>query len=144
MIIIRLMQEKDIEAVSEIETYTFSMPWSPKSFLEAIRREGNIYLVAEYRGNIVGYCGLWKIEEEADITNVAVDSEWRGLRIGKTMLLQLIIEGKKAGIESFTLEVRESNTVARNLYESLDFESVGMRKNFYVKPTENAIIMRKR
>lgn len=130
--------------MSKIEAETFSIPWSQQSFLETIERSDTIYLVAEQNGEILGYCGLWQSFEEGEIPNVAVSAKARNQGIGRKLLEELFRYGKESGIEAFTLEVRESNRPALHLYESLGFESVGVRKDFYDKPKENAVIMWKR
>lgn len=144
MIKIRPMEVKDLEQVKAIENKTFSLPWSKQSFCEMIAKKDTIYLVAAEGEKIVGYCGLWNILGQAEITNVAVLKEYRNKKIGQNMLNELLLKGIKQGIEAFTLEVRESNLNAIHLYESLGFEGVGIRKDFYQKPTENAVIMWKR
>ena len=60
------------------------------------------------------------------------------------MLLKLMEEGYRMGVEAFTLEVRKSNEAAIHLYEKLGFVTEGIRKNFYEEPTEDALIMWKR
>ena len=141
MITIRPMREVDLEQVKMIENETFSLPWSKQSFYEGMLKENTIYLVAVKEKKIVGYCGLWNILGDAEITNVAVGKEYRNHKIGRTMLGELLLKGKEQGVKAFTLEVRESNLSAIHLYESLGFQSVGIRKDFYEKPRENAIIM---
>lgn len=139
--IIRRMQEADISFVSALENEIFPDPWSEDSFLTEIKRENNIYLVAEDNGEIYGYCGLWGIVGEGQITNVAVHKDKRNQGIAKSMLQQLLLLGRKQELTSFTLEVRESNFPAIHLYQELGFHSVGIRKDFYTHPRENAIIM---
>ena len=87
---------------------------------------------------------MCQVLEEADITNVAVDVPFRGRGIGFLMLQELMRIGRERGVEAFTLEVRQSNQAAISLYERLGFENCGIRKNFYEKPTEHAVIMWKR
>ena len=82
--------------------------------------------------------------DEGDITNVVVAKESRGKGIGTAMLLFMMEEGKKRGINAYTLEVRVSNAEAIHVYEKLGFVSEGIRKNFYDKPKEDANIMWKR
>lgn len=139
--IVRRMEEKDIPQVVAIEESTFHDPWSAQSFLCESKRESNIYIVVEDRGSVVGYCGLWGVVGEGQITNVAIREDCRNQGIGKRMLTELIRLGRELELESFTLEVRESNERAIHLYESLGFRSVGTRKDFYTHPNENAIIM---
>lgn len=144
MITFRKMEEKDIEEVSRIEEEAFSMPWSPKSFLEMIQRENVSYVVAQEDEKILGFCGMLQVLDEGDITNVAVAEESRGKGIGSRMLSYMMEEGKKHGITAYTLEVRVSNAAAIHVYEKLGFVSAGIRKNFYDKPKEDANIMWKR
>lgn len=143
MVNIRLMDYSDVKQVSEIEKQTFTSPWSETSFKETIVRDDTIYLTAYENEEIAGYCGLWQSLDEADITNVAVKEEYRGRHIAKAMLTKLIELGVSKGIETFMLEVRESNKNAIGLYLGLGFEVVGIRKSYYQRPVENAVIMRK-
>lgn len=139
--IIRRMTEADIDEVFTIETEIFSQPWSREDFDNALRDQNNLYIVAEVEGNIAGYCGYWGVVGEGYITNVAVKQDYRRQQIGKYMLSHMLIEGKARGITSYTLEVRQSNEAAIRLYEQLGFTHEGIRKDFYTKPDEDAIIM---
>lgn len=138
---IRSMKQEDIDNVCDIEKSIFSMPWKKKDFLDSIQKETNLYLVAEVKGNIVGYCGLWGIVGEGQINNVAIRKEYRGHGIAYEMLKQLLEKAREMGLEEFTLEVRESNQSAICLYQKLGFQKEGIRENFYQNPIENAIIM---
>lgn len=144
MVKIRRMTREDLEQVAKLEKEIFSMPWSYQSFQNALDREDTIYLVAEEDGRVAGYCGLMQILEEGDITNVAVDSSYRRCHVAQSMLSQLFCLARERGVEQITLEVRESNKAARGLYQKLGFLEEGIRKNFYEKPTEHAVIMWKR
>jgi ribosomal-protein-alanine N-acetyltransferase len=138
---IRRMTETDLPEVCEIENETFSDPWSKEDFRNSMLDHRNDYLVVVIDGRIAGYCGFWGVAGEGDIFNVAVKKEYRRHRIGVTMLRALIDSGVARGITSFTLEVRSSNEPAILLYESLGFERAGIRKDFYSKPKEDAVIM---
>ena len=137
---IRRMLESDLDQVTALEEKIFSIPWTKDGFLESLRSSYTLYLVAETE-QIVGYCGYMRSFEEADVCNVAVAPDMRGLGIGEAMLRVLMEEGRKDGIERYTLEVRVSNASALRLYQKLGFETVGIRKNFYALPTEDAYIM---
>lgn len=139
--IIREMTEEDLVQVVEIEKETFSQPWSKEGFLGSLKEKSTLYLCTEIDGKIAGYCGLLQVLDEADITNVAVASEFRRQGIARQMLQELLRRGLGRGIKNFTLEVRESNLSAQKLYEQLGFENCGIRKNFYDFPKENAVIM---
>ena len=138
---IRKMQQQDLPEVARIEKEIFSKPWSQQGFADSMEQEGTCYLVACVKGKVAGYCGFLQVLDEADITNVAVDAAYRRCKAGETMLLELMEHGRKRGVRAFTLEVRESNRAAQALYRKLGFESVGIRKNFYDAPKENAVIM---
>ncbi len=138
---IRKMTEADLPEVCAIENETFSDPWSDEDFRNSLLDEKNDYLVAVIDGIVVGYCGFWGVAGEGDIFNVAVRKEYRRQKVGETMLKALIEKGIARGITSFTLEVRYSNEAAIRLYEALGFERAGIRKEFYTKPKEDAVIM---
>lgn len=139
--IIRRMRPEDAKEVAVIEKEVFSLPWSEKSFGDALLKETNIYVVAEEDGIIVGYAGAWGVFGEADITNVCVKPDCRRRGIAEKLLSFLMEEGKKMEINIYFLEVRESNTAAIALYKKLGFRNIGVRKNFYEKPVENGIVM---
>ncbi|MCM1467807.1 MAG: ribosomal protein S18-alanine N-acetyltransferase [Alistipes sp.] len=139
--IIRRMKPEDAPMAAVIEADNFSVPWSEKSFREAAVREGNIYVVAEEDGEILGYAGAWCVFGEADITNVCVRADSRKKGIATKMLRFLIEEGGHKEVTAFFLEVRESNLAAQALYEKFGFQKIGIRKNFYEKPVENGIVM---
>ena len=89
----------------------------------------------------VGYCGIYLSLDEGEITNVAVRPECRKQGIADAILDTAFMEAQKRGAEKIYLEVRQSNIPAQQLYEKHGFESCGLRKNFYRKPTEHAIVM---
>lgn len=144
MITYRRMTPEDVPFISRLEEETFSMPWSPESFLQMITKEDTRYYVAEEGGHLLGGCGLWMIAGEGNITNVAVAKEARRRGVGTGLLTYLMQEGNREGVSAYTLEVRVSNQAAIHMYEKLGFVSEGIRPNFYEKPTEDAMIMWKR
>jgi [ribosomal protein S18]-alanine N-acetyltransferase len=139
--VIRNMTEADLPEVCAIENDTFSEPWSKEDFLSSMKEKNNGYLVAEIDGKVVGYCGYWGIAGEGYIYNVAVKNEFRNQKIGYIMLNTLLKDSKNRGISSFTLEVRITNQAAIRLYKALGFERAGIRRDFYSKPKEDAVIM---
>ena len=145
MISIRELRYEDVDAVCRLEEEAFSMPWHKQSFIEMIENKDALYLVAIEDSQVVGCCGLRSIVGEGDISNIVVKKEFQGRGIAQLMLKELMETGtKRFQIESFTLEVRLSNQNAIHIYEKLGFNSEGIRKNFYEKPTEDAMIMWKR
>lgn len=140
---IRKMCEQDIDEVEQIEKEIFSVPWSAKSFLDACKNENNIYLTCIIDGEVAGYCGLWTVLGEGNITNMAVSHKHRRKGIGMALMQEMEKRGHEKEVSVFFLEVRESNAAARALYEELGYEQIGVRKRFYEKPVENAVIMSK-
>ena len=141
--IIRPMEIKDIVQVAAIEKEIFSVPWSANSFIEASQNENNIYLVCAQNDEVTGYCGLWTVLGEGDVTNVAVSKNHRGKGYGRALLKELENRGLVKDVRKYFLEVRQSNIIAFNLYLSLGYKKIGIRKNFYERPSEDAVIMSK-
>lgn len=144
MITIRRMMQADVDRAAEIEKDNFSMPWTKKDFQETLQLSYAFYYIAEEEGKIIGICGLRNIAGEGEVTNVAVDRSFRRRGVAKLLLAEVLREGKKQGIEAFTLEVRAGNEAAIRLYETFGFQKDGFRKTFYENPTEDALIMWKR
>ena len=143
-LVIKPLTEEYVDAVCVLEEEAFSMPWHKESFLEMIMNKDACYLVGILEDRVVASCGLRNIVGDGEITNVVTSADMRGKGIGRKMLMKLMEEGFKMGVEAFTLEVRKSNGGAIHLYESLGFVTEGVRKNFYEEPVEDALIMWKR
>lgn len=141
--VIRNMTEDDLIEVEAIENATFSIPWSYNSLRGAMMMGNNIYLVCVEDGEIAGYCGMWAVLGEGNITSVAVAERFRNRGIGRALMEAMLEKGIKKNVDVFFLEVRQSNEAAKHLYESLGFKTIGVRKNFYEKPLENADVMSK-
>lgn len=142
LITIRHMQEEDTSGVTEIEKKNFSQPWSQAAFSQAVCDNNYIYLVALDGDRIVGYAGCLISCDEGDITNIAVVDEYRRMGIAGELLKQIFKLTSEKGISSIFLEVRQSNAAAQCLYKSAGFEPVGIRKQFYQKPSEDAVVMK--
>lgn len=140
---VRRMTMDDCEQVAAIEAVSFSVPWSRQAFTETLQKENFRYFVAEENGEILGYCGFFFVLDEAEIPNVCVKESARRQGVGRQMMEVLITEASRLGMYRLLLEVRESNVAARTLYESLGFSADGLRKSFYEKPTEDAVLMSK-
>ncbi|MER2262057.1 MAG: ribosomal protein S18-alanine N-acetyltransferase [Psychrobacillus sp.] len=139
----RKMTLEDIDQVLLIEEEAFAHPWNREAFEhEMTTNLYSYYLVAETEDkNIVGYCGMWIVMDESHITNVAVAERMRGHRIGEGLMREAIRIVKEQNGVLMTLEVRVSNTVAKNLYYKLGFQDGGIRKNYYTDTQEDALVM---
>ncbi len=91
--------------------------------------------------NVVGFAGIWFMVDEAHITTVAVDPEWRGRGLGELLLLALIEKCIAINASLITLEVRASNDVAQRLYYKYGFYSNGVRLRYYSDNGEDALVM---
>lgn len=136
------MSLKDLDRVLEIESRSYQAPWSRRAFVSEVTDNSYAYYYVAKRGDtIVGYVGMWIILEEAHITNIAVDPDWRRLGIGRYMLETMFDRAREHGATKMTLEVRVSNITAQNLYRKLGFEERGIRKGYYTDTHEDALIM---
>lgn len=133
-----------VDQVCRLEEEAFSMPWHKESFIEMIEHKDACYLVALKEDEVVAACGLRNILGEGEITNVVTSSAHRNQGIAYYLLQNLLKEGELMGVKEFTLEVRISNIPAIHVYEKLGFRKEGIRKNFYEKPKEDALILWKR
>ena len=141
---IRKMLLTDVPQVCEIEKRTFSIPWSEKAFEDSLKLPHALFVVACLGEQILGYCGLYQVFNEGDITNIAVNPKYRKHGVASNLLLNLLDICKSLNCNDITLEVRESNIPAQNLYKKFDFKEEGIRKGYYSDNGENAIIMWKR
>lgn len=134
-----------IDGLEIIENECFSEPWSRKSLEELLYCDYAVYFVATDRetNKVAGYIGMYVSLDTGNINNVGVLPEYRRMGIGYGLLSELIRYSGKCGITLLTLEVRESNLAAIALYEKFGFKTVGIRKNYYKKPTENGLLYNK-
>ena len=138
---IESMTVDDISQVAEIERQIFSILWSEKAFRDSMESDNTIYIVAKENNNVAGYAGMYLSFEEGNITNVAVNPLSRRKGIGEKIVRDILNRAYEKGVRDVFLEVRETNSVAIALYEKIGFKEEGIRKNFYDKPRENALIM---
>ena len=143
MVHYRKMTPDDVEAVYAIELATFPSPWTLDSFhYEMQENQFAHYTVAvNDTGKIIGFCGMWIVIDSAQITNVAVLPEARGLGIGEALMRESMKVAKEGGADIMSLEVRVTNTVAQNLYRKLEFQDGGIRKGYYTDNGEDALVM---
>ena len=124
----------DIPAVRQIETDSpEASHWADADYL------GGGCVVAESSGRLTGFLLSRKVaESEFEILNLGVSREFRRLGVASTLIRERL--SGQAG--DWYLEVRESNTAARNVYKKLGFLEIGVRSSYYEKPPERAIVMR--
>ena len=167
MVYIRRMKKEDIPGALAVEEASFSTPWTRADFEATLLLPYAHYLVAileeeEETGHpafgasreirpvtaenetVIGVLGLKNIVGVGEISNVGVLPAYRRQGIGKALLAAGLLAGKEAGSEEFTLEVRAGNREAIRLYERFGFQKEGVRRGFYDRPKEDALIYWKR
>lgn len=137
------MEKSDIDAVIALEEQAYGQHhWSKESFLGELSNDlASYFSVFNENGELVAYCGCWKILEEAHITTIAVLPEYRRKHIAEVLLKTIIDECYRDMVKFITLEVRVSNLPAKGLYEKYGFKSLGTRKGYYQDNNEDALIM---
>jgi len=140
--IIEPMTDADVKDVLRIEQQSFSTQWPSNAFYQEMHDNKLAhYFVGRVDGCLVAYGGIWVILEDSHVTTIAVHPAHRGHKYGEVMLLHLLDEAIERGASWMTLEVRESNTVAQNLYRKYGFTTVSTRKGYYSDNNENALVM---
>ncbi|MDL4841950.1 ribosomal protein S18-alanine N-acetyltransferase [Aquibacillus rhizosphaerae] len=141
-VIIRQMTVMDIDRVAQIEATSFSIPWTKDIYYKELTENPYaFYFVVEKDGLICGFCGLWVVIDEAQITNIAIDPNYRGKKYGKALFQYVINQAIALGSARLSLEVRVSNLVAQNLYKNYGLVPGGIRKNYYTDNNEDALVM---
>ena len=141
--IVEKMTESHLNEVVKIEEKSFTNPWSRESFYEELLKPLSFKFVALENGKVVGFAVLDTVLDEGNLLDIAVDESNRRNGVGRILMNALFEVAKEKSLSFITLEVRESSSPAIALYEAFGFERVGMRKNYYSKPNENALLMTK-
>ncbi len=140
-IIIEDMKLGDLPDVIGIEKAVFTTPWSEISFFNELKNPRSFLRVAKKRGRVVGYiCAGW-ILDEGHVLDVAVHPQYQRLGIAAALISMAMERLKEEGCRFVFLEVRESNEAAKKIYAKFGFELLGTRKNYYLSPEEDAVIM---
>ena len=137
------VETDDFDCLYEIERQAHLVPWSLATLKN---NQGERYLNLKLLDarRIVGFAVCQTVLDEATLFNLAIEPASQGKGFGKILLNKLMEELRKKGIRTLWLEVRESNSIARRLYEKQGFNEVDIRKNYYPKPNgghENAVVM---
>ena len=140
---ITLMESAHVSQVAQLEKLCFSAPWSENSISSELTNPLSCWLVALDGDRVAGYVGSQTVLDESDMMNIAVDPQYRRQGIAQALVEELVKCLARKGSLCLTLEVRASNAGAIALYGKLGFVQVGLRKNYYRNPREDAMILRK-
>lgn len=138
------MREEDLPEVLAIENLCFPNPWSRETFLGEIQNRAisfPLVVVHREQKRIAGYVIFWQIGDEAQINNVAIHPDFQGQGLGELAMRQVLGRLKDNGVHFVSLEVRVSNHRAQSLYRKLGFSILGVRKDYYSRPVEDAYVM---
>jgi [ribosomal protein S18]-alanine N-acetyltransferase len=143
--LLRPAVESDLNQIVQIERDSFADPWTEDSFRRLLGGYSAIFHVIGYPPDkkIAGYVIAFSVGEDAELLNVAVEPTFRGRGLAGQMLDAVLIELSGRGVRNAFLEVRESNRAARALYDSRGFTEIGRRRNYYRRPAEDALVMRR-
>ena len=138
---IREMTKKDLDTVYAIENRCFSSGWSRDTFEKSLASEACRFLVSEENGKISGYAGIYLAPEEAELFSIACDPSEQRKGIASGLMDEIFHILQIEGAKKLFLEVRSSNEAAKKLYRKYGFKEIGIRKEYYQKPTEDAVLM---
>ena len=137
------MEASHVPQIAALEQLCFTDPWPEAAIEPELENPLSLWLVAMDGAELAGYVGSQSVLGEADVMNVAVAPSHRRRGIAQALLNRLQRELAARQVCSLTLEVRASNAPAVALYEKLGYLQVGRRPNYYHKPKEDALILRK-
>ena len=132
-----------IDDLMAIELEAYPEPWTRGMFEDELRSRCSRFFVVLHNDAIVGYGGYWLVLDEAHITSVTIRKADRGRGWGRRLINYLLEHAQAEGVKTASLEVRQTNTPAQNLYRSLGFQQVGLRKGYYPQSGEDAVVMMK-
>ena len=132
-----------LDDIMEIEALCYGKHhWSRESFASELNNSCARYITAiNADKKCVGYMGVWRIFDEAHVTNLAVHPEYQGKGLAHFLILSSLDMCYRDKIKYVTLEVRKTNARALKIYEGFGFKSLGIRKKYYQDNGEDAIIM---
>ncbi len=138
-----LSSPHEIDSILAIEHASFTNPWTREMYQAELANRGVsfCFLARHPDGNTVGFCSVWRVLDELHINNLAVLPEFRRAGAATVLLERALADGAAAGAERATLEVRRSNDPARLLYERFGFVVAGIRRAYYTKPVEDALVL---
>ena len=137
------MRPVDLNEILSIERRSFAAPWTREMYFKEMSRRAGRALVFKMGEEIVGYLCFWAVLDEAHLQTIAVRPERRGRGIGKSIMSRLEAICLRDGLKRIILEVGRRNIVARNLYKTCGFESIGFRKQYYKEVKDDALVMEK-
>jgi [ribosomal protein S18]-alanine N-acetyltransferase len=143
MSIERLSDERDLDEVAELEARCFTNPWTRDMLARELAQSdvAHVFLLRQPDRRIAAFCACWIVVDELHVNTLVVDVPYRRRGLGLGLMSWVMAEAARQGVVRATLEVRDSNVAARRLYETLGFQLVARRSNYYSAPVEDALIL---
>lgn len=143
-LVLREMTWQDVPALAALEPALFADDaWSEQTWwAELAGRPRRCYVVGERGGAVVGYAGVDRRGEVADVMTIAVVPDAQGQGLGSQLMDWLIDATRRGGAEHLMLEVRADNMAAQRLYTKMGFEMLTVRRRYYQPGDLDAHIMR--
>ena len=142
MMRIEKLRRRDLRKLLRIESQVFPEPWSPEVFnSELALRKGRLYRAAWDGEEMAGYIGFLIVDEEAHMTTIATAPAYQRSGVAITMIVDAVRSLRAGGIKHISLEVAANNKPAQTLYRRFGFAPVGVRKNYYPVPGQDALDM---
>ena len=141
---IREGKSSDLSEIAALEAVCFENdPWSFEAFADIAKQDGcKIYVIFDMQlSKMIGYSVFYYALDQGDLANIAVDPEYRRWGLGSKILKYTVQNAAENGVNELFLEVRASNAPAIGLYEKHGFTKIGIRRNYYKHPKEDAVIM---
>ena len=137
-----LAGDSDLEGVLEVGAESFTNPWTREMYIAEMGNQSvcHVWVIRTHESSVAGFCAFWLVCDEVHINNLAIRPSHRGRGLGTALVQAVLAHATAVGALRATLEVRESNTGARRLYERLGFHVRGRRPGYYIGPVEDALI----
>jgi ribosomal-protein-alanine N-acetyltransferase len=135
--------ERDLDAIAEIASASFSHPWTRAMFAQELSTQplSRSFVYRTSENVVVGFCSCWLIVDELHINAIAVRPEHRRHGIARQLLAHVLDDARVSGARQVVLEVRASNSAALRLYDTFGFSTDSIRKGYYPDPPEDALVL---
>ena len=142
-VIEQVTSARDIAAVAALEAACFSNPWTREMLERELQQSqvARVYALRDEDGGIAAFCTCWIVLDELHVNTIAVAPNRRREGLATRLMQHVMREAGRTGGKRATLEVRASNTPARQLYSRLGFVETAVRRRYYTQPEEDGIIL---
>lgn len=141
--LLREMQEEDLDEVAEIEQVLFQPAWTKEDFLHELKTNQYAHYYVLVDGHVVGYAGFWYAYENCELTTIGIKPDHQGKGLSKLLMDYGLKKAHESGCINYSLEVRVSNTRAIDLYKKYDYDICAIRKDYYADHEDAYLMVRK-